>query len=224
MSDSLSGRQGTAQPLILASASPRRVKLMREYGFKVKVVKPPLREPGALREGLTPAQRAEALSYFKARSVAALVDHGLILAGDTLVSLAGRVFGKPLDREDARAILSALSGTTHHVITGVTLLDASTGTRLVQYDMTAVTMRALSGGELEAYLDTGAWQGKAGAYAIQDRGDPFVERIDGSFTNVVGLPMELVTRMLAECGIQRGKAPPSEGRTRTPLRAPPPRS
>jgi septum formation protein len=153
--------------------------------------------------------------------VATLVDAGLILAGDTIVSLSGRVFGKPLDREDARSILFALAGTTHHVITGVTLLDASSGDRLVRCDTTAVTMRPISDGELEAYLDTGVWQGKAGAYGIQDRGDPFVERIDGSFTNVVGLPMELVTRMLAECGIQRRKAPPSEGRTRTPRRPPP---
>ena len=224
MSHSLSGTQATPRPLILASASPRRVKLMREYGFEVQVIEPPLKEPGALREGLTPAQQAEALSYFKARGVATLVDQGLILAGDTLVSLAGRVFGKPVDHEDARAILSALSGTTHHVITGVTLLDASTGARLVRHGATAVTMKPLSGGELEAYLDTGAWQGKAGAYGIQDRGDPFVEEIDGSFTNVVGLPMELVTRMLAECGIQCDKAPPSEGRTRTSRRPPPPTS
>ena len=195
-------RQRGVPRLILASASPRRVSLMREYGFEVEVIKPPLEEPVCLGEDLTPAQQAEALSYFKARSVATLVGEGLILAGDTIVSLSGRIFGKPLDRDDARAILSALAGTTHHVITGVTLLDAATGVRLVRHDSTAVTMRHLSTHELEAYLDTGAWRGKAGAFGIQDHGDPFVERIDGSFTNVVGLPMELISRMLGEWDAQ----------------------
>ncbi len=117
------------------------------------------------------------------------------------------MFGKPLDRDDARTILSNLSGTTHRVITAVTLLDATTGRRLIRHDSTAVTMKPLSDNQLEAYLDTGAWAGKAGAYGIQDRGDAFVESIDGSFTNVVGLPMELLGRMLADWGIQSAKVP-----------------
>ncbi len=188
--------------LILASASPRRLSLMREYGYVVEVVQPPLREPNDAAHTLPPAQQAEALSYFKARSVNAIFDSGWILAGDTIVSLHGRVFGKPVDRDDARRILSTLAGTTHKVITGVTLLDASTGRRLIRHEVTAVTMKALTGDELDAYLASDAWQGKAGAYGIQDRGDAFIDRIDGSFTNVVGFPMELVGRLLGAWGFE----------------------
>ena len=187
--------------LILASASPRRISLMCEHGYAVEVIKPPLEEPAALHPNLTPAEQAEALSYFKAESAATVVTDGVILAGDTIVSLDDRIFGKPANRNDARAILSALAGTTHHVITGVTLLNASNSERLIRHDTTAVIMRPISADELEAYLDTGAWSGKAGAYGIQDRGDAFIERIDGSFTNVVGFPMELVGHMLSKWGI-----------------------
>ncbi|MEK7732222.1 MAG: Maf family protein, partial [Planctomycetota bacterium] len=131
-------------------------------------------------------------------SVAGLAGDGWVLAADTIAALGGRVFGKPADRDDARRILKSLSGTTHQVITGVTLLDASSGVRLIRHDSTNVIMRRLTDSEIEDYLDSGAWEGKAGAYGIQDKGDAFVERIEGSFTNVVGLPMELVARMLDE--------------------------
>jgi len=190
-----------APRLILASASPRRTSLMQEYGYSFDIVPPPLEEPDHLAADATPMQQAEALSYFKARSVATLVSAGFVLAGDTIVALADRVFGKPVNRDDAKRILSSLSDTTHHVITAVTLLDASTGKRMIRHDMTAVTMKALSDAELEAYLDTDAWAGKAGAYGIQDRGDAFVTSTEGSFTNVVGFPMELVSEMLAEWGV-----------------------
>lgn len=198
--------------LILASASPRRAALMRERGYEFEVLVPPLDEPTANWQSAkmptrnaAPKRFAEALSYFKARSVASEVQRGLILAGDTVVALGGQLFGKPVDRDDARAILSAITGTTHEVITGVTLLDAASadwhsasGRRMIRHDLTAVTMRAMSEREMEEYLDSGAWEGKAGAYGIQDRGDAFVTRIEGSFTNVVGLPMELLAEMLAE--------------------------
>lgn len=171
---------------------------MREHGFAVEVIPPAVDERNELRTGEVPTRLAEALSAIKARNVAAKLEDGWILAGDTLVSLGDRVYGKPVDRSDARRILLALSGTTHQVITAVTLLDAATGAELTRHDTTAVTMRSLSDDELEAYLDTGAWSGKAGAFGIQDCGDSFIDRIDGSFTNVVGFPMELVAAMLAE--------------------------
>ena len=189
------------RPLILASLSPRRCELMREHGYEFEVMTPPLQEPENFDTGLSPEQLAQALSYFKAQSVHSRVDRGAILAGDTIVAFEDRIFGKPVDRDDARSIIKALAGTTHHVITGVTLLDALSDDRLMRHDSTAVTMRTLTDDEVEAYLDTGAWQGKAGAYGIQDRADAFVEKIEGSFTNVVGLPMELVRQMLAEWGV-----------------------
>ncbi len=193
---------GKQPPLILASASPRRSSLLREQGYAFCVVPPPFDEPDSLNPNLSPAQLAEALSYFKAKSVAALRSDGWVLGGDTVVALNRRIFGKPGDRGDARSILSALAGTTHHVLTGVALVEVGTERRAVRHDTTAVTMRDLTEEELEAYLDTNAWEGKAGAYGIQDYGDAFVTEIEGSFTNVVGFPMELVTRMLGDWGIE----------------------
>ncbi len=193
--------------LILASGSPRRESLLREHGYVFDVVKPLLDEPAEAAETLSPAQCAEALSYYKARSVAERVDQGIILGGDTVVAVGDSLYGKPTDRAHARRILEDLAGTTHHVITGITLLDASTGARVIEHATTAVTMKPLSKDELEAYLDTGAWAGKAGAYGIQDRGDAFVTRVQGSFTNVVGLPMELVKRLLDQWGVRPASSP-----------------
>ncbi len=188
----------TKPPLILASASPRRAELLREHGYDFTVMVPPISEPASDVEHLSPVELAEALSYFKARSVAEQIEVGRVLGADTVACLGDEIFGKPADRGDARRILEALSGTTHRVITGVTLLDARSRGRLIRHDTTAVVMRRLSETELTAYLDSNEWQGKAGAYGIQDRGDRFVERIEGSFTNVVGLPMELLALMLRD--------------------------
>ena len=187
--------------LILASSSPRRRQLLEARGFQVEVVAPPIKEPTAADRDLPPAQLAQALSYFKAQSVGMSIKCGFVLAGDTIAALGRRVFEKPVDRDDAARTLSALSGTTHEVITGVTLLDVVTGERAIRHDTTAVTLRRLSAAQLEAYLDSNAWVGKAGAFGIQDRDDPFVERIEGSHSNVVGFPMELIEQMLREWGI-----------------------
>ena len=184
--------------LILASASPRRAELLREHGYDFTVIASPLAEPVGFAEEISPVERAQSSSYFKAKGVAERVAEGWVLAADTIAALGDHVFGKPVDRDDARSILQSLSDTTHQVITGVTLLDASSGIRLIRHDSTHVTMRRLRELEIEDYLDSGAWEGKAGAYGIQDKGDAFVERIAGSFTNVVGLPMELVAAMLDE--------------------------
>lgn len=186
--------------LILASASPRRAQLLRENGYSFEVIEPPLEEPARLSEGLGPIELAEALSFFKAKSVAERLRDGLVLGADTIATLDGEIFGKPRDREDARRILRTICGTRHDVITGVALIDAATKRRSMRHDVTAVFMRYLSEGELTDYLDSNEWQGKAGAYGIQDHGDAFVERIEGSFTNVVGLPMELLARMLRDFG------------------------
>ncbi|UCE61357.1 MAG: septum formation protein Maf [Phycisphaerales bacterium] len=181
--------------LILASQSPRRASLLTEYGYEFEVVPPLLHEPRQKAGGLSPAQIAEAISYFKARSVAERIRRGIILGADTIVSLGHELFGKPADRAHARRTLQTLAGTTHQVITGVTLFDAGAGFRMINHAQTSVTMRPLTPKEIDAYLDTGAWEGKAGAYGIQDLGDAFVTRVEGSFTNVVGLPMELIGQL-----------------------------
>jgi septum formation protein len=138
------------------------------------------------------------MSAQKARVVAQGLDKGLILAGDTVAALGDEIFGKPIDRGHAERTLRVISGTAHEVITALTLLDAATDREMTWHDTTTVVMRDLTGAELSDYLDTGAWKDKAGAYGIQDHGDAFVERIEGSFTNVVGLPAEMLTRMLEE--------------------------
>jgi len=183
--------------LILASASPRRAELLREHGYDFTIMASPLAEPVDYPDDVSPVERAQSSSYFKAKSVAEVAGEGWVLAADTIAAMGGRVFGKPADRDDARRILTSLSGATHQVITGVTLMNAASGVRLIRHDSTNVIMRRLWDSQIEVYLDSGAWEGKAGAYGIQDKGDAFVERIEGSFTNVVGLPMELFAKMLA---------------------------
>ncbi|MEK6676132.1 MAG: Maf family protein [Planctomycetota bacterium] len=193
------------KPLILASISPRRRELLAGAGYQFQVIAPRHDEPVLPPTSMLPAAHAEAISYFKAKSVAELVPQGFIIAADTVVCLNNALFGKPVNRSDAKKMLQALMGTTHHVITGLTLMDAHSGTRFIQHDVTAVTMRHLSESEIEEYLDTNSWQGKAGSYGIQDEHDPFVAEIRGSFTNVVGLPMELLARMFQTWPVDSAK-------------------
>jgi septum formation protein len=192
---------------VLASNSPRRRQLLSEAGYDFRVVRPPWPEPTSSEVNRNATEFAQAASYFKARSAASLNRSQVILAADTVVARDGRIYGKPVDRQDARRILLSLSGTTHEVITGVTVLDPRSARRVITMDRTAVTMRRMSSEELEAYLDSGEWQDKAGSYGIQDIGDKFVERISGSFSNVVGLPMELVADLLEQFHIQPAVMP-----------------
>ena len=186
----------TSQPrLILASSSPRRRQLLAEAGLQFQVVAPPLPEPNQQSEGLSPTEHAEALAYFKARAVADSHPGDVVLGADTVVAAASRLLGKADGAKQARAMLESLSGTRHQVITGVALLGPC-GKRLITSDVTWVTMRKMTGREIQAYVDSGEWIGKAGAYAIQMTADRYVEKLEGSFSNVVGLPMELVTRLL----------------------------
>jgi septum formation protein len=190
-------------PLVLASSSPRRKQLLDEAGLGYEVVPPPLAEPVHLGEGLPPARRAEALAYFKARAVADVRPEALVLGADTVVAVGGEVVGKPADAADARRILRLLSGTRQAVITGVALLGP--GRRSIASETTYVTMRDMGDDELEAYIASGEWEGKAGAYAIQETADRFVTKLEGSFSNVVGLPMELVSRLLRLAGRREGQ-------------------
>lgn len=196
---------GNGTRLILASASPRRRDLLRQSGYHFDVRPSKLNEPDANVTSVSTTQYAEAMSYFKARAVAEGFHRGIVLAADTIVAYGDELFGKPVDAADAQRILSTLCGTTHSVITGVTVLDVATGRREIRHDTTNVTMRPMPDDVLRTYIESEAWEGKAGAYGIQDHGDAFIERIDGSFTNVVGLPMEMVTTMLADFGIVPGQ-------------------
>ncbi|MFH1416819.1 MAG: Maf family protein, partial [Planctomycetota bacterium] len=159
-------------PLVLASASPRRALLLREAGYVYEITKPPFHEPKWVHPHVAPTLHAESAAYFKACSVAeTLPPDTFVLAADTIASIEGEVIGKPADRQDAHRILSRLAGTTHSVITGIVLLHLTSGRRLLQHSLSTVHMRGLSDEALNTYLDTGAWAGKAGAYGVQDQDD-----------------------------------------------------
>ena len=191
-----------AVELILASSSPRRRELLHQAGYRFKVRPPGPIEDTSIRRAPSAAAYVESLAYLKAMS--AIETHGirkgLVLGADTAVELQGRLIGKPRDEDEARQILSALAGSVHRVLTGLALVDAGSGRRWLAHDATAVHMGPMSDADIHAYVASGEAMGKAGAYALQETGDRFVERIEGSFTNVVGLPMELLERMLKAAG------------------------
>lgn len=189
-------RTAERQPIILASQSPRRSDLLAEAGIAFEAVNPRYEEPSTDGLHVNPAAFAQSASYYKAASLADDYPDRFILGADTVVAVGNRLFGKPADINDARDILTALMGVTQQVITGVTLLHPASDRRLIAHDITNVTMRRMSNEELETYLAGGDWQGKAGAYGIQGEADRFVEKCEGSYSNVVGLPIELVKRML----------------------------
>lgn len=123
-----------------------------------------------------------------------------MLAADTIVALGGTILGKASDAVDARRILSQLSGTTHLVITGVAVIRSRSSLSLIEQVISTVEMKLLTSEEIDSYIATGQWRGKAGAYGIQDS-DPFVRRMAGCLTNIVGLPITTTRKLLAEAGI-----------------------
>jgi septum formation protein len=150
---------------------------------------------------LTPEKQAVALAIRKARAVANRPDAGLVLGADTIVTLNDDLLGKPLNDEDAARMLRALSGQEHRVITGIALVDASSGEEHSSVVSTTVWFRLLSDDEITAYVASGEPRDKAGAYAIQGLGAALVDGFDGCFTNVVGLPLCATARVLAEAGL-----------------------
>ena len=185
--------------LILASGSPRRRQLLEQIGLTFVVRSSDVDE--SVSPGLTPAQVVESLSARKGEAVAAeAVPGDLVLSADTVVALDGAILGKPRDRAEAEAMLTALSGRTHQVYTGVTLLQD--GRRLTEHEVTAVTFRPLSPEEIAAYVSTGEPMDKAGAYGIQGLGALLVERLEGDYFNVMGLPLCRLGEMLAQFGVR----------------------
>lgn len=186
------------KPIILASQSPRRSVLLREAKIAFEAVTPKYQEPDPTSWKFAPQAYAESASEAKARSVADDYPDRVILSADTIVALGGKIIGKPADIDDARVILRKLFGTTHKVMTAVTIYQPASQRCITRHAVTTASMRPMSDEELSAYLTSGEWKNKAGAYGIQDSGDAFVTIVKGSFSNVVGLPVELVLDMLAE--------------------------
>jgi septum formation protein len=184
---------------VLASRSPRRRELLHDAGYDFVVDPSDVDEEDYSPEVL-PSDLALKLARIKSHAVSARRPEDLILAADTVVALGDRSLGKPEDPTHARAMLRLLSGTTQIVITGVSITCRATGYMDEKRVMSAVQMKHLSTQEIDAYVESGAWQGKAGGYGIQDN-DPFVTRTGGCYTNIVGLPMKATRLMLAQAGV-----------------------
>jgi septum formation protein len=187
--------------LILASTSPRRRELLERIGMSIEVMGPDTDETA--RAGEQPSAYARRIAAAKAQAVAGRAPGRWVLAADTVVEIDGDILGKPDGAAGARAMLTRLAGRTHRVVTAFAL-HAPTGAPLVREVATEVAFRAMSGDEIAAYLGSGEWRDKAGAYAAQGIAGAFVASLRGSFSNVVGLPLCEVLEELARAG---GPAP-----------------
>jgi len=187
------------QPLILASQSPRRKRLLESIGIEIQVVPSDMDEP-ELR-GATPEEAARRLACLKTGSVSSLFPGHWVLGADTVVVLDGQIFGKPSDAAHARQMLKALGGCSHDVITGICLENGRRSVHRIASLTTRVRFKPLTDAEIDAYIRTGEPMDKAGAYGIQGIGAFLVSAVDGSYTNVVGLPLCEAIEWLLEEGI-----------------------
>lgn len=192
--------------LILASASPRRAQVLKDAGIPFEPVAADVDE--SRKENETPEKLVERLAEAKARAVAERLDlagtPAIVVGADTEVLAGGEILGKPASAEDARRMLRQLSGRTHHVITGLALLDLPSGELHLSRETTRVTFAHLTEREIESYIASGEPFDKAGAYAIQGRGGCFITRVEGCYFNVVGLPLAKLCQMLSSLGWDRG--------------------
>ena len=184
-------------PLILASASPRRQQLLAETGFAFTVQPPDASAEDARQTHELPMEYVRRLAYQKAKNVADKIERGIILGGDTIVLCGDEILEKPAGRNNAQRMLRHLRGQVHQVLSGLCLIKKEIGnivTTLVETDATQLVMQTISDGEIETYLNTDQWQGKAGAFGYQDDND-WISLLEGSESNVVGLPLELFQTM-----------------------------
>ena len=185
----------TNVPIILASSSPRRKQLLAEAGYNFTSINPDIDESAFADEGVNPCEYAEKLALAKAKSVADKFPNSLVIGADTVADFGGEIIGKAADAKEAEEITRRLFSRPHKVITAVAIVRKSDGTEIIESDSTTVIPKELTESQIAEHIKGGSWRGKAGAYAIQE-GDEFVERIEGSLTNVMGLPMELLQREL----------------------------
>lgn len=188
----------TTLPLILASASPRRAELLRQLGVEFQIAPSGVRE--VEREPLSAGETARINAYRKARAAAKHHPDALVLGVDTVVALGGRLFGKPATLGEAEQILLTLAGKTHRVVTGVCLLHLRAHRQTIFFGETSVTFRPLTREHIRRYHELVDPLDKAGAYGIQEHGEMLVEAIAGSFTNVIGLPLERLAAELRAFG------------------------
>jgi septum formation protein len=180
--------------LILASASPARRELLARLGRPFEVVPADIDEP---QDGFTdPRTFVQTVSWLKAAAVAARIDEGIILAADTIGWINDHPILKPADEADARRILREMAGHEHQLWTGVVLWRRPDDLQIVWQEQTRVAVVPLSDAELDVYLATRPWRGLSGAYAVQEKDDPYVRVRSGSITNVIGLPLESLAQNL----------------------------
>ena len=181
--------------LILASGSPRRKELLQKAGYEFEIDIPDDSAESAGDLHLGAIDLVALLAFKKAENVAQRTQEGLVLAADTVAECQGSILGKPRDREHAANMLHQMKGQDHFVHTGVCLWHRPSNRKSLQTESTTLRMAALTESEISTYLDSGMWQGKAGAFGYQDSLD-WVQIIHGSPSNVVGLPMDLMASML----------------------------
>ncbi len=192
--------------LILASKSPRRRELLRQAGYRFEVI-PPTDVDETERPGESPEMMVARLARRKVDDVARRIERGLVLGCDTTVECDGHILGKASDREHAREILLALSGREHRVLSGLCLRSVPAGQPLIRVAQTLLRMDPLSPEQLDEYLAGGQWGGKAGAFGYQDRLG-WIHVVEGSKSNVVGLPLETLAEMLELVGSDGARAQP----------------
>ena len=190
--------------LILASASPRRAQLLRQLELDFEIVPADINE--VHHEQLTAGELCQMNAYYKSRHISKKFPDAVVLGVDTLVTLNGKVFGKPKNLKEAQKMLHALSGNIHEVMSGVCLIHLRNHHQKILVERTRVKFRKLSAAQIREYLERINPLDKAGAYAIQEHGDFIVEKIFGSYSNVVGLPMERLQKELADFGVEYAMA------------------
>ena len=189
-------------PIILASASPRRKQLLAEAGFAFETVPPDDCAEDIRQTDESPEEYVCRLAFQKAKNVADKTEQGIILGGDTIVLCGENILEKPTNRDDARDMLRQLRGQVHQVLSGLCLIKKSNGQTML-WQKTATTqlmMLSISDDDIETYLDTEQWQGKAGAFGYQD-GNDWITILEGSESNVVGLPLELFQTMYGKATV-----------------------
>jgi septum formation protein len=186
--------------IILASSSPRRAELLRQAGLVFNIMVSEVDETPA--PGLTPAELVQLLALRKAGAVAAGLDNGIVIGADTVVVKDGRILGKPSGPQEAAEMLQLLQGSGHEVYTGIALVKVEPYETLVGHEMTRVFFNSMTEEEIRRYVATGEPLDKAGAYGVQGLAAIFIDRLEGCYTNVVGLPLARLAKMLKQIGYE----------------------